>query len=129
MITIDENTIGLWSVKLANDKDWLAAIRELIPDQKYELVYRFRYYRDDAVFESQDKKNWYRGTLTGTRNFVLQSFRQVFQALASASHSHHAYEVLNDGDARAFREKIFSLPNMFAKMLTSEEANNLEGAK
>jgi len=114
MITIDEKTLGLWNVPLPDRSDWLAAVRELVPDEKYQLDYRFRYYADDKVFESEDRKSWYRGELSGTRHYVLESIRAVARRMASVAGS-EVSEFLNDGDMKAFMEKIANGPSMYMR--------------
>jgi hypothetical protein len=42
MIILDEKTLGLWNISLTDKSDWLGAVRELVPDEKYQLDYRFR---------------------------------------------------------------------------------------
>jgi hypothetical protein len=74
MIVIDEKLVGMWQVGLPKS-DWLAGVREIVPEEKYELVYRFRYYKDEKVFESQDTKNWYKAEVTGSRHYVISSIR------------------------------------------------------
>ena len=117
MITIDEKTLGLWNVKLTDKSDWLAAVRELVPDEKYQLDYRFRYYVDDGIFEnSKDRKSWYKGELSGTRHYVLESIRAVARRMASmAGSGSEVHEFLNDGDMKAFIEKIANGPSMFMR--------------
>jgi hypothetical protein len=40
------------------EKDWLCALYR-DPGERWTMLYRFRYYRDDKVFDSKDIKNWY----------------------------------------------------------------------
>jgi hypothetical protein len=60
MITVDEHTVAIWYLQTTSTQDWTAALRELEPEAKYELTYRFRYYKDDKAFESEDEKHWYK---------------------------------------------------------------------
>ena len=56
----------LWRADLAgpNDEgDLLACLfKDNAGDGKWNLLYRFRYYKDDAVFNSKDEKKWYHFT-------------------------------------------------------------------
>lgn len=120
MIVIDEKIVGIWTVQTMPGQNWMAGIRELVPDQKYELVYRFRYEVDDKVFDSEDHKSWYEGVLSGTRNYVLQSFRQVAHTLAATSVG-PLYEILNEnGDLKDFQRRLFDCPPMHARMVPSK---------
>ncbi len=115
MIILDEKTLGLWNIKLTDTSDWLGAVRELVPDEKYQIDYRFRYYADDKIFEdSKDKKSWYTATLSGTRHYVLEATRAAVRQIASVS-GNKVHEYLNDGDMKAFMEKIANGPSMYMR--------------
>jgi hypothetical protein len=47
---------GMWFVQ-GNDVDWMACIRKV--EGKWRLDYRFRHYRDDKVYDSEDEKRWF----------------------------------------------------------------------
>jgi hypothetical protein len=115
-IILDEKVVGLWNFHLRiPEGDYLAAIRELVPEEKYELTYRLRYYKDDKVFESKDEKHWWQGTLSGTRNYVVLGFRSAVEILAQVQRS-EVYEVLNEtGDLREFMKRVERLPSMFLR--------------
>jgi hypothetical protein len=54
--------LALWYVRIASRGDWLGAVtRKRADDQRWKLIYRFRWYTDDRrrVFDSDDVKNWY----------------------------------------------------------------------
>ena len=124
MIEIDEKTVGLWSLQVTNKMDWLASIRELIPNEKYELIQRFRHYNDDKAFESEDEKHWERGTIKGTRNFVLQGFRGV--AIGMQVHAiGKLHELLYEGNLKVFLNKLGDMPGVYMKQLSQEEAEKM----
>jgi hypothetical protein len=52
----------------------------------WDLVNRFRYYKDDKHFDSADETNWYQGVLTGTRSYLIASLRLMAQELRDKSH-------------------------------------------
>lgn len=124
-MVIDEKTVGIWFLPTTENQDWMATVREIEPDAKYELVYRFRYYKDDKVFDSEDEKNWYKATATGTRAFVLAGIRMAASMMAE-----HAigklYEIINDGDFAEFSRKFMDAPFVFARQVTKEETSESE---
>jgi hypothetical protein len=123
MITMDEKIVGVWFVStVPNKQDWMAGVRELEPDAKYELTYRFRYYKDDKVFDSEDKKNWYRAMLTGrTRSYVIASTREVARTLAEVN-GQKMFELLNeDRDAERFHREFMKMPFAFMRMEEKEQ--------
>ena len=80
-----------------------------------ELVYRFRYYVDDKAFDSEDKKNWYKGTLTGTRNYVLLSMRSVAETMKTSISDGPLYEVVNDKGLTDFLRRFQDMPFAFVR--------------
>jgi hypothetical protein len=122
VITFDEKIVGVWFVATLPTQDWLAALRELEPDAKYELTYRFRYYKDDKPWDSEDKKNWYRGEVTGTRAYVIASIRAVVDTMVATGPK---YEVMNDRGYAQFQRDFQDQPFVFAKMLSKEEAADM----
>jgi len=76
MIEIDENIIGLWFASIPNG-DLMAALSRRA-NGNLEINYRFRYYRDEKVWD-KDKKNWYRVVLKGhDEEHVLTTMRAMF---------------------------------------------------
>ena len=123
MIVLDDKIVGIWFIGMDNS-DFMAGVRELIPNEKYELKYRFRYHKDDKVFESDDVKNWYRGTLSGTRNYVMLSMHAVTQELTKASGG-KVYELLNDQGMDVFMREFRKAPFMYERMATPEERDEV----
>lgn len=81
-IKFDENTVGIWYVQLSDDSDWLASV--WMDDGKGKLCYRFRYYKDDKVFESEDRKNWY-DLETGDTEKLIETVRMLAAGMATGS--------------------------------------------
>jgi hypothetical protein len=118
MITFDEKIVGIWFLGTVNGhQDWLAALRELEPDRRYELTYRFRYHDDDKVFDSKDRKNWYRGEIANTRAFAIAGIREAVRQLASASDGKPCELMMNEErDVEKFFLEFEKLPFVFARM-------------
>jgi hypothetical protein len=115
-IILDEKIVGLWNFHMKTPEgDYLAAIRELERDVKYELTYRFRYYKDDKVWDSKDEKHWCQGTLSGTRHYAVSSFQMIVNMLAKMQGS-PTYEVLMDEKGLDdFMRRVEALPSMFMR--------------
>ena len=115
MIEITDKIVAIWYLQTLPTQDWMAAVSEIEPDSKYELVYRFRYYKDDKAFDSEDKKNWYSGTLTGTRSYVLAAMREVAGTMESVAKG-KLYELVNeDGDVSKLMRKFQDLPFVYMR--------------
>ncbi len=114
MIVLDEKIVALWYLStILNGQDWLAAVRELVPDEKYELTYRFRYYNGDQSknpFEDGDKKNWYRGELSGTRAYVLSCIRVMAKEMEKWASGGPLYELVNDKGLDDLTRRLSDMP-------------------
>lgn len=126
-IKFDEKIVAIWYVMTVPGKqDWMAAIREVEPDNKYELTYRFRYYNDDKIFESDDKRNWYAGTCTGTRSYCIFSLRSAAAALAEAAHA-QVFETINEGDYKDFMKRFEAQPFVFMRRQNTPPTKEADG--
>jgi hypothetical protein len=121
MIELDDKIVGLWFLYTTEKQDWMLGVRELEPDQKYELIYRFRNYKDDKYFDSEDEKNWYGGTTTSTRNYMILSARSMGEQLLAAGAIGSLYEFLNDKGLKAFLEELANAPFAFMRQVPAEE--------
>lgn len=106
---LDEKIVGVWFLATMETQDWMASVREIEPDTKYELVWRFRYYNDDKVFDSEDRKSWYQGTVSGTRSYVIAAIRKTAEMIATIS-PYPLYEVLNDKGIDDFMRRFQDMP-------------------
>lgn len=121
MMTLDEKIVGIWYLTtIFNHQDWMAAVREIEPNQKYELKYRFRYYKDNKQFDSEDKKNWYEGTFTGTRSYVIAAIRFTAKELEKRADG-DLYELLNEHGLDQFMREFEKMPFVFMRMLDKKD--------
>jgi hypothetical protein len=115
-MVIDEKIVGIWYVRLTETSEWMAALRELVADEKYELVGRFRYYKDDQVFDSKDEKSWFRGTATGTRNYCILGLRETAKSLEALS-GRESYEIVNDHGLEEFQKEFMKAPFVYVRQV------------
>lgn len=119
MIEMDEKLIGIWYLYLGG-MDWMAGVREIVPEEKYELTYRFRHYTGDqskSPFEDGDKKNWFRGHVTGTRAYVIAILRGVAKDMyIRSSAEDNFYELLNDKGVKDLMRRFQDLPFVYAQV-------------
>jgi hypothetical protein len=127
-INFDAKIVGIWYVStIPNSQDWMGALREIVPDKKYELKYRFRYYNDEKIFDSEDKRNWYEGICTGTKNYCVLSIRSVAAQLAKAANDAKVYEVLNEGDYDNFLSRFEAQPFVFMRKVSPMNDDDIPG--
>jgi hypothetical protein len=116
MIEITEKTVGIWFLSLGEKSDWMCAVTEVVPDEKYEIKYRFCYYEDDKHFDSEDRKSWYSAAAEAkSRENVIAIVRGLANAMQAAFAHGVATEILNDGDLSAFTEKLLGMPFAYAR--------------
>ena len=98
---------GFWWVAW-DDTDWLLCAWRVDGADEVEAVYRFRYYRDDKVWDSEDNKTVFHMTIPvggldpqEAYRMVEDKFTKTAQLLAWASNAHEAEYVRIDGDHEA----------------------------
>ena len=106
-IKLDNDTIGVWFLRVAHDQDFTGALAPV--ESGLELTYRFRYYRGDQskqFEESEDVLNFYKVTMPGhDRDQGIAKVREILNMLLEKrGHPELGpiYEVINDGDMDAF---------------------------
>ena len=58
---------AMWFIA-GDGHDWHAALyHDAAPEAPWELVFRFRYYDDNEIHDSQDHKSWYKSIAPRTR--------------------------------------------------------------
>ena len=126
MITLDsKTTVGIWYLVLVRDNtDIMAAVTEVEPDKRYKLDYRFRYYADDKVFNSEDKKSWYHLEAQITKEKMISLARGMFTALEIAADG-LLCEILNNTDILDFERRLKAAPFMHWKEPTEAEIAEL----
>lgn len=82
MITLDSANppIGIWYIKLEEKTDFMACLQSNPENpQHFNLDFRFRYYRDEKVFTSEDVRSWYHiiDTLSANENEAIRKVRAV----------------------------------------------------
>lgn len=121
---ITDKTVGIWYLQTAPKEDWVGTITEVEPDKEYELVYRFRYYKDTKAFDSEDEKSWYSVTVTGhDKQYVIESVRALVNILAEAAGSKDKpVEFLNTDGVEDFMNRFMAAPFVSAKAVPVEQA-------
>jgi hypothetical protein len=76
---------------------------------------------------SEDKRNWYSGTCTGTRAYCIASLRSAAKALADAA-GQQVYETINNGDYEDFLKRFQAQPFVFMRMETKRDDTPRDGA-
>jgi hypothetical protein len=108
-IPFSENTVGVWYVHLENS-DWLASI--WMEDGKATMAYRFRYYKDDKTFDSEDEKNWYGvGSTDPSPDKLVLATRMIADKMAKMA-GEEVYELMmaDCGSEKAFMEEFAKAP-------------------
>lgn len=124
MIILDSQTVGIWFVVPGPGVDWMASVREVTPNEEYQITYRFRYHKDDKAFESADKKSWFKGTCEGTRAFVIAAIKSMAEQLRGPCEE-PVYEMLNDGDVDEFFRKFRDAPFVYVRHGTKEQTEQV----
>jgi hypothetical protein len=107
-IEITNRTQGVWFVALKQG-DWMATI-EVPSDGGCKIVYRFRVYRDDKVWGSDDSTRWTEAITTDVPNGI-QLVRKMADLLAQEPGANKPYELIRGtGTITQFVEQLGTLP-------------------
>lgn len=128
-IKMDESIVALWYISLDESTDWLCAINRT--GGGWEVNYRFRYYCDDSGDPwAEDKKNWFRITITkehSTEESVIEQLNVMFELLKAKSKGKEAHALFRGtGSFQLFMEEFQALPFVHSKMASEEERAELE---
>lgn len=118
-MTLDENTLGIWSVHLGAG-NWLAQLAR--EGDKLVLTYRFRWYRDDRVYDSQDNKSWFRAeTKSLDIGRGVEAARRLYGEILQANPTNKGWELLRgERSVDEFFDKLFTMPGMHHKVLDAQ---------
>lgn len=130
MVTIDDTILGFWYVELRNG-NWMASLHRR--PEGMLLKYRFRYYKDNKAFDSQDEKSGYTVTHPGQSPEVIQTLIQTVRDLIAhlkITDATDSWELLRGTSTTGqFTEQFLALPFVHQRLATPEEvvALNPEG--
>lgn len=116
-MTITDKTVGLWYLQTTPKQDWVGTLTEVEPDKEYELIYRFRYYKDNKAWE-------YSATVTGhDKQYCIESVRTMIHVLATAAQSQEKpVEFLNTNGAEDLMNRFMAAPFVSAKTIPVGQA-------
>jgi hypothetical protein len=144
VITLDSAhpPIGIWYIKLEEKTDFMGCLvsdqQHPLPDtnQAYHFDFRFRYYRDDKVFDSEDRKNWYHVTdsTSATVDEAIHKVRSVVLRLCemkswdTPEEKPQMTEMLYRDYASfgKFFEAFYKQPFIYSKMASPEDIKKYE---
>jgi hypothetical protein len=123
-IELSEKTIGVWYMQVTQDSDFLGAATEV--DDGFEITYRFRYYKDDKTFGSDDRKNWYEWKTSESKEKVIEIMRGVITRMRQKDGNipvSDCHELLmNEDGIEEFMEVFTSMPFADSMVLSANEA-------
>jgi hypothetical protein len=136
----DNPPLGLWFIGLDDKIDFMGCLQP-VKDKpgSFHFDFRFRYHKDDQVFDSQDEKHWYHVETkeTSTPDEAIHKIRGlVFKLAEMQSHDGPNPPQVDELLYRdypnfdAFMEAFSNKPYAYSKIATKEYAEELmKGAK
>lgn len=116
-VEVTDKLVGIWFLRLTDDSNWLCSLTEIEPDQRYRINYRFRYQKDDKVFDSADEKRAYKVEVTGTRTYVLATVRFIASEMKKAGAEDEIDELLMENrDVDGFLKALMEKPWAFVRV-------------
>ena|SRR5215510_11133393 len=112
-IIIDDKFVGTWFVEFAprQKMDWMIGLRHEGGD-KYSFDYRFRYHKDNKIFDSKDEKSWYSGSGEfKSREAAISSIREMAEHLAQKAGG-RCHELVREEDEGiiSFMDRMTAMP-------------------
>lgn len=111
-IELDDSLVAIWNAALPNG-DFLCGLRRR-PTGGWEALYRFRYYRDDKLFEdSADERHWYKVTFrhAPSEDEVIAELRSMMDLLPQPQ-----WEILRGArSTEEFAKLLYAMPGIHHK--------------
>jgi hypothetical protein len=129
-IELNDDTVALWYMQITERSDWLAHLAKTDDPEVFKFDYRFRYYEGDQSLQfekSEDKKNWYTGTLNRSREDAIQVVRDMRKHLCEVDGDipdEDCYELIREPDESPiqFMDRLREMPFSQSETITPEEA-------
>jgi len=129
MIELNENTLGIWSVSLPVPGDWMGTLQR--DGERLKLICRFRWYRDDKTFDSEDEKRWYEVTLGAhwSVSAAIESVRDLVRKMPAKEA--HWELIRGERSVEELAQLLLTMPGISHKTLPASPpvADNCEGDK
>lgn len=125
VISEDVYVYAIW-FQSAPRRDWMGYIsRE--GDGPFKVEYRFRYYADDKVFDSDDEKHFARVELPDAKEESAEGFLQLMRVLGTVGREQQGFSEMEIVYVRGrgienFKEKTKDVPWMHMKHMKQEES-------
>lgn len=120
-----ENTyIGYWHGEFSNGDFFGIAWKE--PNGSWQIKYRFRYYKDHKVFDSDDIKNWYHMWTKDGSAVECERMKQIFTKILKVSVAQDFLKNMSFtecmGDGERMIQLLMDKPYLHKKIMDDEEA-------
>jgi hypothetical protein len=122
-VEFTERTLAVWYADIGPpnnpEGNWVASIEQVLDGANYELTYRFRWYRDEKIFDSDDERSG--ATLRNPELDKLIETCRAWVALHAARGS-KTYELMRGSDSmQQFFERLRTAPFAHVKQVSKEE--------
>lgn len=126
---LDDRVLAIWCFELSGG-NWMAFLYK--EPAGYVMEYRFRWYRDDKVHDSKDKRNWYRMAFNlldlpkGDEEAVKHG-REVYEFLKTETKSSAGWELIRGArSSDEFIEMLRTMPGVSYKVISDTQAKELK---
>jgi hypothetical protein len=103
-----ENMVDREGIRYAHG-DWHAVLYKDDGEERFRAAMRFRYYVDDKVHDSGDKKSWYQVSFPGTEAEALSAFGKVVNGLAGMGRGANIHKlIIRSSDPKFIFERLMA---------------------
>lgn len=78
IVEFDDTLLAVWYIQISTTSNMLSSVSQL-PDGKFQMMTRFRYYRDKQAFDSEDEKSGYQ--VVSAKPDALDTFRGLMHEM------------------------------------------------
>lgn len=120
MVTIDDSILAFWYVEIPAG-NWMASLHR--DGAGTRMAYRFRYYKDQQVFDSADEKSNYSAVCPPEMPVMtlIDTVRNVV-TLMKAGGAGESWELLRGtSTTRQFMDQFMALPFVHQRTATADE--------
>lgn len=98
------------------------------PENKYTLLYRFRYYKDELAHDSKDVRNWYKVEIASEpdEKVVIEKTRSIFGMLANYAGDRLQECLRGNLDTQSFMEVFEAMPFVHKRQANEQEQKEFD---
>ena len=133
-LVLDDNVLGMWMVELRLENEgvmaegnWVAILSK--HDTGFVINFRYRWYRDQVAYDSDDQRSFYTATLNSgitDENMAIRHARELYEFIRKQTNSDHGWELVRGARTMdEFTDALAMMPGMHMKKISKKKAKQM----